>query len=153
MDSPILRGYKEIGKFLGVSSITASKLAREHGLPVTKVRDKFCASKNALEAWVIKNRIIHNRFSRKKRVRICEVFTEEMTWKEIDFKYIRKGQTFRLFEPETGEPVKGVDGDRVFVAKEDPYLTRPTQTRPYGDVYNLFNYAIKVEDGGGYERG
>lgn len=68
-DSPILRGFKEIGEFLGVHWVTARKLARENGLPVMELRGQVNASKNAIEAWVIKNSDTYRKSKRIKQIK------------------------------------------------------------------------------------
>lgn len=44
-------------------------------------------------------------------------------WLPIEFKNIKKGDTFRLFES-TGEPVLSEDGDTEFIAISNPYITK-----------------------------
>ncbi len=58
-ESPILNGWKEIAEYLGVHPETARKWAEEEGLPVSKIKGKVLASKNAIEAWLIKNKESH----------------------------------------------------------------------------------------------
>jgi len=41
-------------------------------------------------------------------------------WQNLPFKTIKKGETFRLFEP-GGKRVVGEDGDEEFVAVADAY--------------------------------
>lgn len=44
-------------------------------------------------------------------------------WLPIEFKNIKKGDTFRLFES-TGEPVLSKDGDTEFIAISNPYIAK-----------------------------
>ena len=44
-------------------------------------------------------------------------------WLPIEFKNIKKGDTFRLFES-TGEPALGEDGGTEFIAASNPYITK-----------------------------
>ena len=55
IDKPILNGWKEIAEFLGVHIETAQKWAKEMGLPVSCIGRKVLASRNAIEAWLLKN--------------------------------------------------------------------------------------------------
>lgn len=54
-NSPILNGWKEIAAFLKVHEETAQEMAKKRGLPVAKVGGRVFASRNAIEAWVVKN--------------------------------------------------------------------------------------------------
>lgn len=55
-------------------------------------------------------------------VRRTEILTKTQQWKEIPFEQLRKGDTFRMFEP-TGEPVLDENKNNIFYANSDPYLT------------------------------
>lgn len=56
-------------------------------------------------------------------VRRTEILTKTQQWKSIPFEQLRKGDTFRMFEP-TGEPVLDKSKNNIFIAHSDPYLTK-----------------------------
>lgn len=62
MDSPILKGWKDIANFLGVHPDTAEKMCEEEGLPVVKIGGGVFASKNAIHKWIIKYSTLDFRF-------------------------------------------------------------------------------------------
>lgn len=43
-------------------------------------------------------------------------------WIRTQFKEIKEGDTFRLFDPKSNEPIKDQFGNTVFVANTDVYL-------------------------------
>ncbi len=55
-------------------------------------------------------------------LRSAEILIKD-EWLPIEFKNIKKSDTFRLFES-TGEPVSGEDGDTEFIATSNPYITK-----------------------------
>ena len=53
MDTPVLKGWKEIAAYLKVDPKTARKLESIHGLPVTKHERVVLSTIYALEKWII----------------------------------------------------------------------------------------------------
>ncbi len=54
----------------------------------------------------------------KRRV---EIFTG-VSWEEIEFEHLKTGDMFRMFELD-GAPVEDDEGNRIFVAVSEPFLT------------------------------
>lgn len=50
-----------------------------------------------------------------------EIFTES-GWKEINFEELKAGNIFRMFNSD-GTPVKDRDGNKIFIAISEPFLT------------------------------
>lgn len=48
------------------------------------------------------------------------------TWHEVPFSELRKGDDFRLFEPD-GEPVVDPDGKTIWRALSDPFINAKGQ--------------------------
>lgn len=64
--------------------------------------------------------------------RTIEVFRDD-EWKEVQEMYeLRRGDSFRLFEPD-GEPVVGSNGETIFHAISEPY---------WSDTYNQWTIDI-----------
>lgn len=53
--------------------------------------------------------------------RKVEIFTKG-GWREINFEELKPGDKFRMFKPD-GTPVEDSDGNRVFIAISEPFLT------------------------------
>jgi hypothetical protein len=47
-------------------------------------------------------------------------------WEEINFSELKKGDTFRMFEPD-GEPVKDLNNKTEFLATSDTYMSEKLQ--------------------------
>lgn len=66
-------------------------------------------------------------------MRTAEVYRDDC-WVPTDFYKVKKGATFKLFEPD-GTLVSDKDGNEVLVAVSDPYLNAEgvltIDTRPY----------------------
>lgn len=66
-------------------------------------------------------------------MRTAEIYRDEC-WVPTDFDKVKKGDTFKLFEPD-GTLVRDQNGNAVLVAVSDPYLNAEgvltIDTRPY----------------------
>lgn len=59
------------------------------------------------------------------KLRKVEIKNNE-EWKEIEFSELKKGETFRMFEPD-GEPVKDLNNRTEFLATSDTYMSEELQ--------------------------
>ena len=55
MDTPILRGWKEIAAFLKVHEQTAMKYANNEGLPVVKIDGNVFSTTIMIRRWILEN--------------------------------------------------------------------------------------------------
>jgi hypothetical protein len=56
------------------------------------------------------------------KLRKVEVFRSE-GWEEVRLSEIKKGEKFRMFEPDDGEAVENNNGSTEFVACSEPFLS------------------------------
>lgn len=146
-NGPILKGLQAIADFMGVHLTTVRKMADNHGLPVMKVKGtQVQASKNAIEAWVIKHADTYRLMRRKKRARVCEIHCKGK-WIKVHIREVKKGMLFRLYEP-TGVPVKDKKGNTVWRAKKDSYQSASIGLPPGSPptITNLWRYKVEVEE-------
>jgi len=54
-------------------------------------------------------------------IRKAQIKDEKLQWKDINFKDLKNGNVFRLFES-TGEEVFGLSNKTDFIANSDAYL-------------------------------
>lgn len=82
----ILKGYQEIGDFMGVTRQAASRFCSHYGLPHTLVSTCVYSTKLLIEAWVVENSVIkkfrHIRKAKKTRQFSTDFSTPPLPAKE-----------------------------------------------------------------------